>query len=54
MKECTLHLYQKETNELIDEFIIDYQEISDIYEFLDSVIHDYDIPYYKITYSIDF
>lgn len=54
MKECTIYLYKKETNELIDEFIIDYQEISDIYEFLDNAIHDYDIPYYKIMYSIDF
>lgn len=54
MKECTIHLYQKETNELIDEFIIDYQEISDIHEFIDNVIHDYDIPYYKITYTTDF
>lgn len=54
MKECTIHLYQKETNKLIDEFIIDYHEISDIHEFIDNVIHDYDTPYYKITYSIDF
>lgn len=54
MKECTIHLYQKETNKVIDEFIIDYHEISDIHEFIDNVIHDYDIPYYKITYNIDF
>ena len=54
MKECTIHLYQKETNELIDEFIIDYQEITDIHEFVDTVIHNYDIAYYKIGYTLDF
>lgn len=54
MKECTIHLYQKETNKPIDEFIIDYQEITDIHEFVDKIIHDYDIPYYKITYSVDY
>lgn len=54
MKECTIHLYQKETNEPIDEFIIDYQEITEIHEFVDKIIHDYDIPYYKITYSVDY
>ena len=54
MKECTVHVYEKETNKVIDEFIIDYQEITDIYNFLDNAIHDYNIPYYKIGYTLDF
>lgn len=54
MKECTIYLYEKETKAVIDEFNIDYQEISDIYEFLDTAIHDYNIPYYKIGYTLDF
>lgn len=50
MSICNVFFYDKQTNEIIEDFTIDFQEISDIYNFVEDYIKRYNVDISKIGF----
>ena len=54
MKEYSVKVYNKITKELIDEFVLGFENINELYEFMPIELHNYDEAYYNLDWSYTF
>ena len=51
MKEYQIDVYNVNTGEKIDTFIGEFQSVSELKEFMDNELHNYDKPYFNLNYN---
>ena len=52
MKEYSVTIFNTETNNIIDEFEVGFENISQVHEFMQDELHNYDTQYYYLDYTI--
>lgn len=50
MSIANVFFYEKETNEILEDFTIDFEEVSDIYVFVEDYINRYNVDIKKIGF----
>lgn len=51
MKEYQVKVYNKITKENIDEFVVEFETINELYEFIQNELHNYNEKYYNLDWS---
>lgn len=53
MEEYSVKVYNEITKEIIDEFVLEFENINELYEFMSNELHNYDEEYYNtMKYTI--
>ena len=52
MKEYTINVYNVNTLETIDTFIAEFENVTDLCEFMDSELHNYNEKYTNLDYKV--
>lgn len=54
MTEFKIKVFIKNTGEVIDEFVTDFEDTDELIENMENeIIHDYDIPYNELFYVFE-
>ena len=52
MKEYTIKIYNVNTLETVDTFVAEFENVTDLCEFMDTELHNYDDKYTNLDYKI--
>ena len=52
MKEYTINVYNVHTLETIDTFVAVFENVTDLCEFMDTELHNYDDKYTNLDYKV--
>ena len=52
MKEYTINVYNVNTLETIDTFVAEFENVTDLCEFMDTELHNYNEKYTNLDYKI--
>ena len=52
MKEYTINVYNVNTLETIDTFVAEFENVTDLCDFMDTELHNYDDKYTNLDYKI--
>lgn len=53
MIEFTITVINNKTGGLVDEFVTEFEDTNELASFMDSQIHNYDIPYTDLCYEFE-
>ena len=52
MKEYTINVYNVNTLETIDTFVAEFENVTDLCEFMDTELHNYNEKYTNLDYKV--
>ena len=52
MKEYTITVYNVNTGKIIDTFVAEFENVTELCEFMDTELHKYDDKYTNLDYKI--